>query len=151
MADAIIEIIGQDDAPTIVELYNQVFRPAQDVARFRRLCTGRYNLLQMLARVGDRPVGFFVGMELDPQTFGGLTCGVHPDFRRQGIATQLFEAMHEWARGRHYEAMRIECPATAAPMMHLALDQGYLVTGVRCDAAGGSNHVVLEKDLTLEA
>lgn len=146
MADAIIEIIGQDDLPTIVELHNQVFRPAQDAARFRRRSLGRYNLLHMLARMGERPVGFLLGAELDPQTFLGWTCGVHPDFRRQGVGSQLLEAAHEWVRARHYETLRFECPNAARPMMQLALELGYDITGVRCDS-GGAAVVTFEKDL----
>ncbi|MBX7105031.1 MAG: GNAT family N-acetyltransferase [Gemmataceae bacterium] len=150
MADAIIEIIGQDDLPTIVELHNQVFRPAQDAGRFRRRCAGRYNLLQMLARMGDRPVGFFLGAEVDPLTFAGFTWGVHPDVRRQGIATQLIEAVHEWARSHHYETVRLDCPNAARPMMQLALELGYDITGLHCDSSGESR-VTFEFDLLRDA
>ena len=46
MADAIIDMVGQDDLPLIVELYNQIFRPAKDVDSFRRRFRGRYNVLR---------------------------------------------------------------------------------------------------------
>ena len=64
MADAIIDIVGQDDLPVIVDLYNQIYRPPRDVDAFRRRFRGRYNVLRMIARVKDRPVGFFVGFPL---------------------------------------------------------------------------------------
>jgi GNAT superfamily N-acetyltransferase len=150
MADAIIEIVGQDDLPTIVELHNQVYRPPQDVAGFKRRCRGRYHVLQMLARLNDRPVGFFLGHEGDPQSFVGWTWGVHPAHRRQGVATQMFEAVHEWAYNRHYEVVRLEFSNSARSMLHLALDLGYDITGVRSDPARGTNLVVVEKDLLRE-
>src|SRR5207248_131736 len=106
MADAIIEIVGQDDLPTIVDLYNQIYRPPRDVESFRRRFMARYNALRMIARVKDQPVGFFLGFELKPTTFFAWFYGVLPDFRRQGIATQLMEAVHAWAREQGYESVR---------------------------------------------
>ena len=87
----------------------------------------------MLARLGDRPVGFFLGHEGEPQTFVGWSWGVHPAHRRQGVATQMFEAVHEWAYNHHYEVVRLEFSNSARGMLHMALDLGYEVTGVRCD------------------
>src|SRR4051812_42289233 len=93
MADAIIEIVGQEDLPVIVDLYNQIYRPARDVESFRRRFLGRHNVLSMIARVKDRPVGFFVGFELKPTAFFAWFYGVLADYRRQGVATQLMEAV----------------------------------------------------------
>src|SRR5207237_207299 len=57
MADAVIDVVGPDELPLVVELYNQIFRPAKTVESFRRRYLGRYNVLQMVARVDGRPVG----------------------------------------------------------------------------------------------
>jgi ribosomal protein S18 acetylase RimI-like enzyme len=150
MADATIDIVGQDDLPTIVELHNQVFRPPQDVAGLKRRCRGRYHVLQMLARLGERPVGYFLGYEGDPQTFVGLSWGVHPEFRRQGIATQMFEAVQEWSYNHHYEVVRLEFATSIRGMVHLAMELGYDITGTRWDPSRGENLVVVEKDLLRE-
>lgn len=147
MADAIIEIVGQDDLPTITKLHNQIFRPVRDEADFQRRLRGKYNVLQMIARLGDQPIAFFVGFELTPETMFGWSYGVHQDFRRQGIATQLWDAVHEWAINHHYQNVRLECPNMARPMMHLAVSLGYDVVGVRWEADRGDNVVVWEKDL----
>lgn len=150
MADAIVDIVGQDDLPTIAALHQQVFRPLQDLAGLRRRCRGRYHVLQMLARLGDKPVGFFLGHEGDPHTFVGMTWGVIPEYRRQGVATQMFEAVQEWSYNRHYEVVRLEFAGSARGMLHLALDLGYDLTGVRWDPSRGENLVTLEKDLLRE-
>ena len=55
MADAIIDILGPEDLPVIVQLYNQIFRPPRDAESFRRRYRGRYNVLQMVARIGEAP------------------------------------------------------------------------------------------------
>jgi len=144
MADAVIEIVGQDELPTIVELYNQIYRPTRDQAGFRRRALGRYNALTMLARVGERPVGFLVGFENSPEEFFAWTYGVHPDFRRQGVAAQLFEAAGEWAKSHNYESIRLEVPNAARAMLHLAVHVGFDVAGVHRDPASGDTTVIFE-------
>ena len=36
MADALIDIVGPEELPVIVKLYNQIFRPARDLESFQR-------------------------------------------------------------------------------------------------------------------
>ena len=147
MADAVIDVVGQDELPLIVDLYNQIYRPPRDVDSFRRRFRGRYNILRMIARIKDQPVGFFMGFELKPTTFFAWFYGVLPDFRRQGIATQLMEAVHEWAREQEYESVRLECHNSARPMLHLAIALEYIVAGIRWDPDRGDNLVIFEKAL----
>jgi GNAT superfamily N-acetyltransferase len=145
MADAIIDIVGQDDLPVIVDLYNQIYRPAKDADSFRRRFRGRYNILRMIARIQDRPVGFFLGFELKPTTFFAWFYGVLPDFRRQGIASQLMDAVHEWAKDHEYESIRLECHNSARAMLHLAIEMNYIIAGIRWEPERADNLVILEK------
>src|SRR5688500_17731408 len=131
MADAIIDIVGQDDLPVIIDLYNQIYRPAKDAESFRRRFRGRYNILRMIARIQDRPVGFFLGAGLKPAPLLGRFYGVLPDFRRQGIASQLMDAVHEWAKDHEYESVRMECHNSARAMMHLSIQMNYTIAGIR--------------------
>jgi GNAT superfamily N-acetyltransferase len=147
MADATIELAGPEDLPTIVHLYNQIFRPQRDLDTFRRRYRGRYNVLQLLARVNDRPCGFFLGFELKPTVFFAWFYGVIPDFRRQGIASQLMEAVHSWAKENDYEAIRFECHNQHRPMLHLAIAKEYDIVGIRWDPDRGDNLVLFEKTL----
>jgi GNAT superfamily N-acetyltransferase len=147
MADAIIDVVGIDDLPLIVELYNQIFRPPRTVESLRRRYLGRYNVLQLVARVADRPVGFFLGFELKPDTFFAWFYGVLADYRRSGIGSQLIEAAQSWAAQHEYEVIRLECHNQHRPMLHLAIDLGYDIVGIRWDADRGANLVILEKSL----
>src|SRR5262245_28842238 len=147
MADAIIDIVGVDDLPVIVKLYNQIFRPGRDEEFFRRRYLGRYNILQMVARIEDLPVGFFLGFELKPRAFFAWFYGVLPDFRRQGIASQLMDAVHEWARGQDYESIRMECHNQHRPMLHLGIALGYDIVGIRWDPDRAENLVPFQKAL----
>jgi GNAT superfamily N-acetyltransferase len=148
MADAIIDLVGEEELPTIVELYNRIFRPHRDLESFRRRFLGRYNAIQLLARVQDRPVGFFLGFELKPTVYFGWFYGVIPEFRRQGIASQLMDAVHAWARQNDYESVRFECHNQHRPMLHLAIALGYDIVGIRWDPDRGDNLVIFEKVLT---
>jgi GNAT superfamily N-acetyltransferase len=148
MADAIIDIVGPEDLPVLVQLYNQIFRPPRDVDSFRRRYRGRYNILQMVARIGDRPVGFFLGFELKPTVFFAWFYGVVPDVRRSGIASQLMEAVHSWAKQHGYESIRFECHNQHRPMLHLAIHLEYDIVGIRWDPDRGDNLVIFEKVLS---
>jgi len=147
MADAVIDIIGQDELPLVVELYNQIFRPARDEEFFRRRYLGRHNVLQMIAQVNQRPVGLFLGFELKPRVFFAWFYGVLPTFRRQGIASQLMEAVHEWAQTNEYDAIRFECHNQHRPILHLGIAQEYDIVGIRWDPDRGANLVLFQKTL----
>jgi GNAT superfamily N-acetyltransferase len=147
MADATVEIVGPEELPLVSRLYNQVFRPSRDVDSFQRRFQGRYNVLQLVARLQDQPVGFFLGFELKPTVYYAWFYGVLPEFRRQGIASQLMEAVHSWARQNDYEAIRFECHNQHRPMLHLAIAVGYDIVGIRWDPDRGENLVLFEKSL----
>ena len=148
MADVVIDMVGPEEMPLIVQLYNQIFRPAKSAESFRRRYLGRYNVLQMIARVKDRPIGFFLGFELKPDTFFAWFYGVLPEFRRSGIGSQLMEAAQSWAAQHEYETIRLECHNQHRPMLHLAIELGYDIVGMRWDADRAENLVVFEKNLT---
>jgi GNAT superfamily N-acetyltransferase len=147
MADAIIDIVGPEELPDIVRLYNQIFRPMRDMESFRRRFQGRFNVLQMVARLNERPVGFFLGFELKPTVFFAWFYGVLPDFRRQGIASQLMDAVHDWARQNEYETLRFECHNQHRPMLQLGIAKEYDIVGIRWDGDRGANLVLFEKSL----
>jgi len=147
MADAIIEQYDPEELQVVSQLYNQIFRPARDIDSIRRRFRGRYNILQLIARIGDRPVGFFLGFELKPTVYFAWFYGVLPEFRRQGIASQLMEAVHSWAQQNEYESIRFECHNQHRPMLHLAIALGYDIVGIRWDPDRGDNLVLSEKVL----
>jgi len=147
VADAIIDLVGPEDLPIIVKLYNQIFRPSRDLESFRRRFRGRYNILQLIARLDDRPVGFFLGFELKPTVYFGWFYGVLPEGRRQGIASQLMDAVHSWARQNEYESIRFECHNQHRPMLHMGIALEYDIVGIRWDPDRGENLVIFEKVL----
>lgn len=150
MANVNVTIVGPPDYDRVIELYNQVFQPPRDVSFLELRLGRRHNPLTMIAEMHDRPLGFLCGYELRPSTYYSWLYGVVPDARRQGVASQLMEAEHAWARENGYEMLRFECYNQHRPMLILAIHKGYDVVGMRWDSRTANNHVIFEKDLTDE-
>ncbi len=143
------DIIIADDKlrPQAVELYNAIFRPKRELEFFKRRFLGRYNSLTLIARVDDRPVGFWVGFELKPGMFYHWLGAVLPDFRRKGIGRQLQEAQQAWAKDHGYEYVRCECMNHQREFVHFAVTLGYDIVGIRWDSTHADNLVVFERNL----
>jgi GNAT superfamily N-acetyltransferase len=147
MSDAVIEVVGTDQLPLIVEMYNKIFRPAKTLESIQRRYLGRHNVLQLLAKVNGQPAAFFLGFELKPDTFYAWFYGVLSDYRRDGLGSQLMEAAQKWAAENGYETIRLECYNQHRPMLHLAIALNYDIVGMRWDADRSENLVIFEKNL----
>ncbi|QEL18967.1 GNAT family N-acetyltransferase [Limnoglobus roseus] len=147
MTETVIEPAGPDELPQIVEMFNQIFRPTRTVESFRRRFLGRQNILQLIAKYRDQPAGFFLGFELKPDTYFAWFYGVLPTIRRMGLGGELMEAAQKWAAEKGYNSIRLECYNQQRPMLHLAIELGYDIVGVRWDASRSSNLVIFEKVL----
>ena len=148
MANAKIEVIGLGEVALLTELYNDVFNPPADESFFLRRFLGRRNVSIMVALIDERHVGFTTGFELTPTTYFCWLCGVNPDFRRIGVATQLMQAQQAWAFDHEYSLMRFECQNQHRAMLHAAITEGYDLVGIRWDGATANNMAIFEKELT---
>ena len=147
MADVIVDLLAPDDVSVVMHLYNQIFRPPRGEDDFLRRYLGRHNVIQMVARLEGRAVGFVLGFELKPRVFYLWFIGVLSANRRQGIASQLLDAFHHWAKDNDYETVRCECFNRQRPMLHLVLNNDYDVIGLRYDSDHGDNLILLQKTL----
>lgn len=148
MATVRIDLLGLEDFELIANLYNQVFKPARDIAFFQRRYASRQNPLIMVAIVEDQPVGFSLGFELKPSVCFLWLYGVMADYRRAGIASQLMEACTAWAKQAGYTSVRMECQNHHRPMLHLGIKQRFDIVGIRWDPDRGENLVIFEKIVT---
>ena len=147
MANAEIVAVGPAELDLISRLYNEVFTPREDEEFFRRRFMGRHNACMLVAIVEKMHVGFIIGFELMPTTYFCWLCGVNPDFRRVGVATQLMQGLQAWAHEHHYTTIRFECQNQHRPMLHVAITEGYDQVGIRWDPATAHNVVIFEKEL----
>ncbi len=148
MANAEILVADEQLLPMAVDLYNGMFRPRREVDYFKRRFLGRYNILTLLARLDEKPVGFWMGFELKPGMFYLWMGGVLADARRNGVARQLQEAQQSWAREHGYEYIRCECLNHQREFIHFAITMGYALVGVRWDSTHADNLIVFEKTLS---
>ena len=147
MANAKIVVVGPGELGLISDLYNQVFNPPQTDGYFRRRFEGRHNISLLVALMEEQPVGFIIGYELMPSTYFSWIAGVLPDARRLGIATQLMQDQYSWASDHGYQLLRFECQNQHRPMLHVAINEGYDLVGIRYDTASAANVVIFEKEL----
>jgi GNAT superfamily N-acetyltransferase len=124
VANADIIIADEKLLPQAVDLYNAMFRPKREIDFFKRRFMGRYNTLTLLARMDDKPVGFWVGFELKPGMFYHWLGAVLPDVRRHGVGRQLQEAQQAWAKDHGYEYIRCECLNHQREFIHFAIALG---------------------------
>ena len=138
MAQAEIIIADEKLLPMAVDLYNGMFRPKREADYFKRRFLGRYNILTLLAKMDDHPVGFWIGFELKPGMFYHWL---------GGVARQLHEAQCAWAKDHGYEYVRCECLNHQREFIHFAVTVGYDIVGIRWDSTHADNLVVFEKTL----
>lgn len=149
MSEAVIETVSPDRLQLVTDLFNQIFRQSRTMDSFTRRFQGRHNLLLILARhepTGE-PMGFFIGFEMKPTVFYAWFYGVVAEYRRQGVGSQLMETAQIWAAERGYRRIRLECLNSHRPLLHLAVQLGYDVVGLRYDADQKENLVLFEKTL----
>jgi GNAT superfamily N-acetyltransferase len=89
-----------------------------------------------VAHDGERPMGFKAGYALTEQRYYSWLGGVHPEGRRQGIATRLAQAQHHWLAGRGYTTVETASRADNAEMARLNLARGFLVEGSKNEPQG---------------
>jgi GNAT superfamily N-acetyltransferase len=147
VAQADIIIADEKMLPRAVELYNNIFRPKREADFFKRRFMGRYNTLTLIARMDDKPVGFWIGFELKPGMFYHWLGAVVPDIRRHGVGRQLQEAQQAWAKDHGYEYIRCECMNHQREFIHFSIALGYDIVGIRWDSTHADNLVVFEKNL----
>lgn len=147
MAQTEIVIADEKQLAHAVELYNSIFRPKREIDYFKRRFLGRHNVLTLLARVDDQPVGFWIGFELKPTMFYHWLGAVKTDRRRAGIGSQLADAQATWAREKGYEHIRCECLNHQREYLHFAIELDYHICGIRWDSTHADNLIVFEKNL----
>ena len=84
---------------------------------------------------------------MKPRVFFLWFLGVLSSHRRQGVASQLLDALHEWCQQNDYETIRGECFNGQRPMLHLGMEFEYDIIGLRWDADHGDNLILLQKTL----
>lgn len=125
VAEVPLEIseVGMDWIDTIRRLNVEIFDDPQIIKTLER-----EDLLMLLARTAGVAVGFKIGYRLDRATFYSAKGGVHPSYRRNGIARALLYAMLDVVEARGYERFVYDTFPNKHPgMTVLGLEEGFEV------------------------
>jgi GNAT superfamily N-acetyltransferase len=74
-------------------------------------------------------LGFKLGYARGEGTFYSWLGGIHPSIRRQGVARQLMERQHAWARERGYAFVETRTRTANTAMIILNLQSGFRIVG----------------------
>lgn len=102
--------------------------------------------LVSVAYAGSTLVGFKIGHRERAHRLRSWLGGVHPDWRRRGIARTLMRAQHDWCRRRGFTTVRTVTSNQYKPMLLLNLLTGFDIIGVRCDEGQPKLQLQLELD-----
>lgn len=89
----------------------------------------RTGLHTLLAVVNGQVVGCKLGYERKPGQFYSWLGAVHPDFRGQGVASELMRRQHDWCRQQGYHIIRTQTYNQWRDMLILNLRFGFDIVG----------------------
>ncbi|MEL6142372.1 MAG: GNAT family N-acetyltransferase, partial [Bacteroidota bacterium] len=122
--------IRQASIAEVVALSNQIpelINPYQEEEYAKRL-TGLPHLI-LLAEIEDQPVGFKVGYQREEFWYSWMG-GVHPHFRRRGIALALAEEQEKWAQLQGYPHVTFKTLNRHQAMLLFAISRGFQIIQV---------------------
>lgn len=139
--------IQSSDISTVVALSQQIPEmenpyPAEE---YERRLQGVPHLI-LLARKEGRPAGFKVGYERQGYFYSWMG-GVHPDFRRRGLALALAEAQEKWAKEQGYDSVTFKTRNRLKGMLCFALQRGFDIIQLDPYPNIGESRIWLRKKL----
>src|SRR5690606_8468521 len=102
-------------------------------------------LATVTCHVDGELVGFKMGFRRGPGQFHSWLGGVHGNWRRGGIATELMVRQHRWCADQGYQVIRTITVQAFAAMFALNLAHGFEVVGTM--SSGRGLKLVMEKGL----
>lgn len=112
-----------------LELHRLVLGPMSR-RRFREHLRGRRRKLLLIALDGDRVVGYKFGYQDRPGRFYSWLGGVHPDYRRRGIASRLMRRQHRLLERAGFREVRCHTRNRFRGMLLLSIEHGFDIIGM---------------------
>ncbi|WP_020571196.1 GNAT family N-acetyltransferase [Neolewinella persica] len=112
---------------------------------YREKVAGKPNLI-LIAEIGGVAAGFKVGYERDDYWYSWLG-GVHPEFRRRGVARMLADRQDEWARERGYPTVTFKTLNRLRNMLRFGIDRGFNIIRVEEHEDVRENRIWMRREL----
>lgn len=121
----------------VFALHNRIpeLEPIAKVGYFSDRIGNRQYLL-LVAEIADAVVGYKLGYWLDNQCFYSWLGGVHPSYRKQGIAKALMLEQERRIGSTSAKEIRVKSMNQYRAMLLLLISQGYDIVGVELNVHG---------------
>ncbi|UPL49802.1 GNAT family N-acetyltransferase [Hymenobacter sublimis] len=141
------DLSAESDQSTLAELLHQVFpdTPTAELAAELQYQQNRQPVQVWLAWAEEQLVACKLGYERKPGHYYSWLGGVHPDFRRRGLAQELMQRQHAWCQQRGYRSIRTQTLNRWRAMLLLNLHAGFDIVGTVQGERGLT--LVLEKSI----
>lgn len=120
-----------------LRVHNQIeeLLPISDSRYFSERIADKKFLL-LVAEIDNALVGYKLGYWLDDSCFYSWLGGVHPDYRKRGIAKALLHEQERRVGELGVKEIRVKSMNQYRSMLLLLIAQGYAITGVETNAQG---------------
>jgi len=130
---------------SMCSLHSNIFKN-QSPDSIEEELSARPKFLILVALDYDQVVGYKIGYQDRKARFYSWLGGVYPEYRGQGIASELMMRQHEWCKTQGYSVVRTQTKNTWRSMLILNLRHGFDVVGTYTDEKGEPK-IILEKRL----
>jgi GNAT superfamily N-acetyltransferase len=129
----------------LAHLYHYLFEDA-DLKFFKQRSDEQLKALHVLAYNDKVLIGFKIGYPYNAHTFYSWVGGVHPKFRKQGIAKQLAKLQENYAKNKGFTKLRTKSMNQFKPMIIFNLKNGFDIVNIYTNTKGQTK-IVFEKQL----
>ncbi|MEC9281412.1 MAG: GNAT family N-acetyltransferase [Bdellovibrionota bacterium] len=131
-------------------LDEQVFEKALSIEKISRELSTKHNISILITYVGDEPAAYKVGFERSSRMYYSWIGGVSPVHRGKGLAKELMNLQHDFARKHNYRVVCTQTDKRFKEMLILNLKCGFDVVGTIQSTGDSHLTLVLEKNLELQ-
>ncbi|MBT8273879.1 MAG: GNAT family N-acetyltransferase [Bacteroidia bacterium] len=129
-------------------LYQDIFDDA-DLQIFEDRLKTKKDVLIIMAFAGEDLIGFKIGYLYKSTIFYSWVGGIHKDYRRIGIASELARLQETHVKNKGYHKLRTKSMNRFKPMMALNLKNGFDILDVYTNESGQTK-IIFEKDISLK-
>jgi len=138
------EIPNTEILDGIIKLHTRIFCESDDLAgRLREKPELRIDV----ALDEDKVIGYKIGYALNREQFYSWLGGVDAEYRNLGIASELMEQQHRFAKESGYKAIQTKTKNKWRSMLILNIKCGFDIIGTYTDSEGEPK-IILEKSLS---
>ena len=126
----IFDHLTRDQYRDVEALERLVFPTSFRAGHFIKEAPEKDHLMALLAYDERTLVAYKVGYQLKSDTFYSWVGGVHPDYRKQGLAQKLMTKQHQILQEKGFQRIRTKTRMGYRGMLILNIKSGFDITGV---------------------